>query len=578
MRIGPRLLTNAVLIATFSVVTTILLIGTMSYNYGRKILEDDAKDRLVLVRDMKTKEINQYFDSIKKQALLFSNDKMVIDAMVQLDHAFNTYAAQVSVKGLDKYKDEVIKHYIEEFSQDYANNNGGIPFDATPYLNTTNQSTFALQYNYIFNNPYGIDKEEKLSYVDDGSDYSKIHSQFHDRLRELKTLFDMEDIFFVDPNNGDIIYTVAKGLDFTTSLINGPYAETALGEVFRAVNTDDGRRSVVFSDFAPYTPSNDDQASFVATQIFDNGKKVGILIFQLNDVNVNEIMTSGNGWQEIGLGKTGETYIVDAQHRMLTNSRFYVENPSAFLQMLSKQGADVKDITRIKAKKNNWGLVKIDTMGVDEALKGQTGFGIYKDYRGVEVLGAYEPLQIGGLKLALIAEMDKTEAFAAIHQLAKKMIINLIGVMFLIILFATIVGIGLAKQISVPIEKLNAAIRILAKSQDLTRRIDYNAKDEIGEMAVALNTLLDSCQKTIQETILSTQKVQTTAHRLLNLADEIDSQESMHKFEDNYDSVHEKTSEIKDAGDSLSELSERLQVLSRQFKVFEEESDRASGW
>ena len=40
MRIGARLLTNAVLIATFAVVTTVLLIGMMSYNYGKNLLED----------------------------------------------------------------------------------------------------------------------------------------------------------------------------------------------------------------------------------------------------------------------------------------------------------------------------------------------------------------------------------------------------------------------------------------------------------------------------------------------------------------------------------------------------------
>ncbi len=35
MRIGTRLLTNAILLATFSVGATALLIGVMSYNYGQ---------------------------------------------------------------------------------------------------------------------------------------------------------------------------------------------------------------------------------------------------------------------------------------------------------------------------------------------------------------------------------------------------------------------------------------------------------------------------------------------------------------------------------------------------------------
>ena len=68
------------------------------------------------------------------------------------------------------------------------------------------------------------------------------------------------------------------------------------------------------------------------------------------------------------------------------------------------------------------------------------------------------------------------------------------------------------------------------------------------------------------------------AHKLMALADDIDAREASHKYEDNYAMVHEKTEAIKEAGDSLEELSERLQVLSRQFKVFEAENERTSGW
>jgi len=578
MRIGPRLITNSIVISTFAVLTTVLLIGGMSYTYGKHILEDQARDRLLVVRDMKATNISGYFDNIMKQSLIFSNLPSVINAMKEMDQAFTVYAKEVNSKGMDKYKDEVIKHYIDAFSQDYAKDNGGLQFDATPYLNLSNESTFALQYNYIFNNPYGIDKEEKLTYVDDGSTYSKMHAKYHETFKELKLLFDFEDIFLVDSTNGNIVYSVAKGLDFTTSLVDGPYAKTELGKAFRKANTDDGTKAQVISEFGPYSPSNDDQSAFVATTMFDNGKKIGVLIFQLNPKRINAIMTSNNVWKDIGLGKTGESYLVDQNKRMITNSRFFVEDPQAYFDQVSALGMDAETITRIKAKNSNIGLQKLDTLGADEALKGETGFAIYKDYRGVEVLGAYEPITRFGQKWAIISEIDKAEAFAPINDLAQKMIINLTGVLLLITLFSTIVGIGLAKQLSVPIEDLSSKILLLSETQDLTRRFDYEANDEVGGMAKALNKLIDSFQQTCQETISSTQKVQSTAHKLIVLADEIEARESMHKFEDNYDLVHEKTSAIKEAGDNLTELSSRLQLLSRQFKVFEEESEKASGW
>lgn len=578
MRIGPRLLFNAMFIAIFTISATMLLVGAMSYNYGKRILEKQAEDRLILVREMKANEIQRYFNAMEQQITLFSNDQTVINAMKELDQGFLLYSKEVNNSGMDKYDDAVIKKYVDAFSQDYAKDNGGLKFNAAPYLNVSNENTFALQYNYIFDNPYGIDKEEKLTSVEDGTTYSKVHSIYHPHLRELKELFGMEDIFLVDPNTGDIVYTVAKGLDFTTSLIDGPYANTVLGKVFRDVNKNKEKTGVVVSQFEAYSPSNDDQACFIATAIYDKDVKVGILIFQINTNVINSIMTNDNMWEQVGLGKTGETYLVDNNHRMLTSSRFYTEDHDKYIQEMRNLGADADTLTRIDAKKNTIGLFKINTLAVNEVLQGKTGFAIYKDYRGVEVLGAYQPINISGVDWGIISEINKSEAFGPINILVKKMTINLIGVLILILIFAIIVGVGLARQISVPIEKLSLTMRLLAQSQDLTRRVEYKSDDEIGDMARALNTLLDSFQKAFQETIVSTQKVQTTARKLMNLADEIDTREAAHKFEDNYESVHDKTEEIKSASDGLTELSDRLQVLSRQFKVFEEESDRTRGW
>ncbi len=69
-----------------------------------------------------------------------------------------------------------------------------------------------------------------------------------------------------------------------------------------------------------------------------------------------------------------------------------------------------------------------------------------KNYRGVEVLGSYMPLGIPRLNWGVVAEIAKSEAFAPVYALAKKMTVNLIGIMLLIEVFAIIVGLGLDRQ------------------------------------------------------------------------------------------------------------------------------------
>jgi len=48
-------------------------------------------------------------------------------------------------------------------------------------------------------------------------------------------------------------------------------------------------------------------------------------------------------------------------------------------------------------------------------LSGEEGRGVIKDYRGIEVLSAYMPLDIGKFRWAVMAEMDSAEVtdFAA---------------------------------------------------------------------------------------------------------------------------------------------------------------------
>ena len=71
---------------------------------------------------------------------------------------------------------------------------------------------------------------------------------------------------------------------------------------------------------------------------------------------------------------------------------------------------------------------------IDAALNGETGLQIGSDYtRGMTgkdniVLSAYAPLELGDTTWALVAEIDRSEAFAAANQLkAISAIVFLIG-------------------------------------------------------------------------------------------------------------------------------------------------------
>ena len=144
-------------------------------------------------------------------------------------------------------------------------------------------------------------------------------------------------------------------------------------------------------------------------------------------------------------------------------------------------------------------------------------------------------------------------------------------VVIFILAAAIYIGLKLSAHVSKPIERLKNIIYLLAKKQDLTKRIRIDSDDELGEMAKALNTLLAKLQQAFLETIESSRMVQSAASKLYSTAqaEQIDADSG---------NAQESIDASSDAADSLQLLSAKLENLSKQFKIFEEESERTSGW
>ena len=231
------------------------------------------------------------------------------------------------------------------------------------------------------------------------------------------TKFGYYDIFLADPETGDLVYTVFKELDFSTSMIDGPYAKSGIGQAFEGANTGTTTETVTITDFAPYGPAYQDQAGFIASPIFDGEQKIGVLIFQMPIDIVNSIMTNDGKWSEVGLGGPGETYLIGEDSTMRNQSRFLIEDQPNYLKIIQASGLPKHIIELINAKHTSIGLQPIKTKGAEAALSGTTGFEIFPDYRGVSVMSAYSPLSIQGLSWAIMSEIDEAEAFRGVHTL-----------------------------------------------------------------------------------------------------------------------------------------------------------------
>ena len=188
----------------------------------------------------------------------------------------------------------------------------------------------------------------------------------------------------------------------------------------------------------------------------------GILIVTMRTSDIDDILLNRSG-----LGETGEVYLVNDDHVLISESRFVQD--AVFSQ-------------------------RVDTLPVIQCFEdGQNVSGeIYEDYRHVTIFGASYCAK--NLEFVLIAEMDRAETFGPISALQKEILI--VGVLVTIAI-ATIAFI-LANLISRPLTKLTHAINEVAEG-NFEIRTNIRTKDEIGQLSSAF----DSMTKRMQEALIS---------------------------------------------------------------------------
>ena len=358
-------------------------------------LRQEAFNKLTAVREIKKSALERYFQTVTNQITTFSSDNAVVESMEWFSEVIKDYRTEVGItpEQMDRMRTELLTYYNGEFTTEYKKKNNGESPNLRKYFQILDDQIIsdipiALQYHYIRANPNPLGSKHKLNKSTDNSTYTEYHAQVHSVFKTYLEKFGYYDIFLVDSNSGDIVYSVFKELDFATSLINGPYAKTNFGEAFRKANSATDKDAVFFVDYERYLPSYNAPAAFVASPIFREDEKIGVAIFQIPFEQMNSLML-----EREGLGQTGETYLVGKDFLMRSDS--YLD-PIYHNVFSSFQYPDKG---------------KVNTEAVKAALSGETNIKVVNSYNSNSVLSAYTPVKIGNITWGLIAEIDIAEAF-----------------------------------------------------------------------------------------------------------------------------------------------------------------------
>ena len=212
--------------------------------------------------------------------------------------------------------------------------------------------------------------------------------------------------------------------------------------------------------------SHDQVRVFIVVPVYsDRNIFSGVILSEILPGAIYRILYNKN--PGTGMGKTGEAYLVGLDGLMRSPSRFV---PDAMLR------------------------VPVKTEGFHEAVNGKEGVGIYNDYRGIKILGAYGSLEIGGVSRIILAEIDADEAMVPLMAIRNEILFLSLFIVLIIFIVAWVVAYGITR----PLVRLKNAANFIALG-NYDQQLEVGVNDEIGELTRAFNAMVKEIKSTTHD-------------------------------------------------------------------------------
>jgi class 3 adenylate cyclase len=473
-----------------------LVVGYVGYVSGRDSLRDAAFDQLTSVREAKTLAIQSLFTNIESGLVLDSSGATGNQAATEFTAAFDELNAQPVDPAR---KAAVDAYYTDSFIPDLEARTG--QESAPDVFEPTSSAEVYLQSLYTAPPAGDYDAAALVDDAGDGSTWSAVDAKYNPYFREMATRYQYDDAMILD-TEGNVVYSVYKGVDLGTNIVDGPYKGSNLADAYTETLNSNTVNYAAITDFARYQPSLGVPTAWGVSPIGENGQVNGVLAVQLPITAINSVMTGDEGWQQDGLGETGESYLVGPDRTMRSVSRLLVDDPETFQELTVAGGSSPELAQRMVDVGGTVELQAVDTLPVDLALTGKTGTVIAQNYLGQETLNAYAPVDINGVQWVIVSSITTAEAFAPVDDFTRNLALAILA----IIVIVSLLSLVLAQVFARPVRTLVGAVRQVAGG-DLGVEVTSKTRDEFGDLSVAFNDMSRNLQ--VKQQLIDEQKAET---------------------------------------------------------------------
>jgi methyl-accepting chemotaxis protein len=303
------------------------------------------------------------------------------------------------------------------------------------------------------------------------SQYEDLEKTYAKRTDALTKDFSLKNIFLASLDSQILFSSIRddKKHFLGRNLNNGAYKGTALSTCYTNALADAAGK-LFFTGFS-YNKINKEVNAFYCVKQFaefdhlsegiKKGEVMGIVIIQIDVEALSNIVT-----QRVGMGKTGQAYLVGYDKKLRTD--FFVNK---------------EKFNALKAFKND---EKIESSSVNFALEGKTGTQFTKDPNGKDVLSYYTPIKMFDHTWALVAEVQEEEMFASVRDMI--LFVSILSIAALIVI--VFIGFLVTKKLVSPIVGANEVLgEVATEVNDNANKMKDNSEglsDSANQIAAAI--------------------------------------------------------------------------------------------
>lgn len=488
-------------------IPTILITSLFYYREESQTILKAASDQLLSIQKSKIDLLQEFEKNNSMLVVNLANNPVAINAMVDFDESMDLLQYNF-VEQSKKSNSGLVERGINHLNKQVISEIGplGSPLTAAQLL-PPDETGLVLQNLYIYENRQTNKRE--LDDAGDDSLYTFFHKKYNPWFRSYIERNQFYDLFLVDDESGEVLYTVQKEVDFGNNLKKGALKNHSIGKLFEKASQAKPNE-VFYSDFDFYPPSGNEPAAFVGTPLFEGKRRIGVLILQISSDALNKTLTTNYRWKQYGLGETGESLLIGADGRVRNDTRLSISNPETYRKFLEQDNPAPSILRQIEKFKGNALIQASNTEGFMRAQSNDSNISVYKNYLGKEVLGAYDLIQFQQQNYALTSEIEEAESFAPL------IVFRTIAIAITIII-SIIIGLlsfQLATFVVRPLEMLSKSVVNFSKGDYSIQFKSVSHVQEIQELSKAFGAMAEAVSADIQYREKTQQLIEASAKKL----------------------------------------------------------------